>query len=166
MTYTETKEKFCRENPNSFMLINEISKLFHDHMREEAARNGMQDAYRELLRPLAQEDGKTQLELVKITHLKAPTISVTLQRMEQDGIVVRKTDPEDMRQIRVYLTEAGRQLHIRMHESIRKTEDLLLTDVSEEEERQMRAVLKKVRDNALHHWGGVATHGEKENGKK
>ena len=76
-------QKFPQEK-NSCMLINEISKLFHDKMRETCEKLGFKNGYRQILMFLAHNDGATQVELVRVSHLKAPTISVTLKKME-DG---------------------------------------------------------------------------------
>ena len=92
------------------MVINELSKLFHDRVRTECDKNGIPSGYRHVLFYLAREDGISQLELVKRTHLKAPTISVSLQKMESEGLVIRKPDDNDQRMIRLYLTEKGKKL--------------------------------------------------------
>ena len=49
----------------------------------------------------------TQLELVNLTQLKAPTISITLRNMEREGIVRREKNDVDRRETHVYITEKG-----------------------------------------------------------
>jgi hypothetical protein len=131
------------------MLVNDLSRLFHNHMRAESERIGMQDGFRHLLFHLTQEDDLTQLELVRRTHLKAPTVSVALRRMEEAGLVVRTADPEDQRQIRVRLTGKGRELDNRQREKIREAEELFSRGLSEEEQQTLKALLLHMRRNVL-----------------
>lgn len=131
------------------MLVNELSRLFHNHMRTESERMGIQDGFRHLLFHLTREDNLTQLELAHRTHLKAPTVSVALRQMEEAGLVTRTADPEDQRQIRVRLTDKGRELDNRQREKIREAEELFARGLSEEEKRTLKALLLHMRRNVL-----------------
>ena len=139
------------QEKNACMLINEISKLFHDKMRDTCEKLGFKNGYRQILMFLARNDGATQVELVRVSHLKAPTISVTLKKMEDEGLVRREQDKNDMRQTHVYLTEKGRALDVTHFEKLKALEAMMFDGLSEEEKESMRASLKKVRDNLLNH---------------
>ena len=143
-------QKFPQEK-NSCMLINEISKLFHDKMRETCKKLGFKNGYRQILMFLAHNDGATQVELVRVSHLKAPTISVTLKKMEDEGLVRREQDKNDMRQTHVYLTEKGRALDRKHFDKLKALEGVMFEGLSPEEEETLRLTLKKVRDNLLAH---------------
>ena len=61
----------------------------------------------------------------------------------------RKTDPEDQRAVRVYLTARGRELD-RIHiEEIKKLSAVALDGLSEEEMRMLMTLLPRIRDNLL-----------------
>lgn len=136
---------------NACMLINEVSKLFHDKMRETCDSLGYKNGYRQILMFLAHNDGATQVELVRVSHLKAPTISVTLKKMEDEGLVYREQDKNDMRQTHVHLTEKGRSLDRSHFEQLKALEEVMFDGLSPEEEEALRLSLKKVRDNLLVH---------------
>lgn len=136
-----------RQNP--CMLCGEIGRLLHQQMREGTERAGINPSYRPFIHFLNEHDGVTQLDLVKVTHLAAPTVSVTLQKMEQEGLVTRRIDPEDQRQVLVYITGAGRDLHQKVREQIVKTEQRALSGVTEEERQQLLAILSHMRDNLV-----------------
>lgn len=131
------------------MLVNELSRLFHNRMRNEGEKIGMQEGFRHLLFHLAREDNLTQLDLVQRAHLKAPTVSVALRKMEDAGLVTRTTDPDDHRQTRVRLTDKGRLLDDRMRENIHRTESLVAEGLSEEEQQTLRRMLLRIRRNLL-----------------
>ncbi len=132
------------------MLINEIGRLMGDKIREKCEENPiMQRSVRLLLIELARKEGRTQLELVKATRLKAPTISVTLQKMERDGYVIRKPDRYDMRAVRVYLTEKGREIDNRTRKRIETEEAAATSVLTEAECRTLSTLLLKIRNHLL-----------------
>ncbi|MDR1754872.1 MAG: MarR family transcriptional regulator [Eubacterium sp.] len=128
-------------------LINDVSRLFESQMRFEMSKNGMKTSYRHLLQPLATKDGVTQLDLVKISRLKAPTVSTTLRNMQQDGLVSRETDKDDARATRVFLTDKGKEIDKKMRNSKTKVEKQFLTCLSLEEQAQLLSLLKKMKQN-------------------
>lgn len=131
------------------MLINEISKLFRDQMREHAEKLGFQPGYRQMLMHLAHEDGITQVALVRLSHFKAPTVSVTLKKMEAEGLIRRETDAADQRQTRVYLTDKGRALDSTLIGRVIEFENRMLTGLTKEDEETLLRYLKHIRDNIL-----------------
>ena len=129
------------------MMINDAHKFFHDRMRREMEKLGLRDGYRQLLFHLSWEDGVTQLDLVRLSRLKAPTISVTLKKMEDEGYVTRQTDPEDQRQVRVYITEKGRNANDKIRARIHETEQIFRESLTDEELSELRRILLKMRDH-------------------
>lgn len=130
------------------ILINEISHLCRAKMR--AVNSEMsQESTRLIIIHLARKDGVTQLDLVKLTHLKPPTVSVTLGRLEKLGFITRAPDPGDQRAVRVYLTEKGRELDRSTLKRIRETDEILMKGITETESLQLMSLLKKIRDNMI-----------------
>jgi len=131
-------------------LISEISRLMGDKIREKGETNPIsQKSGRDLLFHLSRRDGRTQLDLVKATHLKAPTVSVSLQRLEKEGFVTRKTDEYDMRATRVFLTEKGRDLDNKIRKRIRAEEDLAMSSLTESEKDTLCRLLEKIKVNII-----------------
>lgn len=139
--------KKCLKNAPPSMLINELSKLFNDQMRQKTEAMGMADGWRRMLFHLAHNDSLTQLELARKTHLSTPAISVTLQKMEAGGLVTRKADPNDQRAVRVQLTQAGREADARVVNAIHETEAQMMRGISEEEFSAIRPILEKMYHN-------------------
>lgn len=114
-------------------LIRDIARLYSKKVRSEAEKIGIKNAYRLLLSQLYIKDGGTQLSLAEKTGLKAPTISVTLRKMEKDGLVNRTADDKDLRKTRVYLTEKGCKTMESLYERIEKIDDGFLSGLSSDE---------------------------------
>ena len=95
---------------------------------------------------LARKDGRTQLDLVNATHLKAPTVSVAMQKLEKLGIVTRKADEYDQRATRVFLMEKGREADNRTRKSVHDAEEIAMKHLSEEERETLAKLLLKIRE--------------------
>ena len=136
---------------NPVKLCNEIARLFRHRMREADIHEGVmsQPGAHLVLSSLAVHDGINQLELVRYTHLRAPTVSVILKKMEAEGLVERGSDPDDLRSVKVHLTDAGRRLDAENINAIKKLDASALRGVSEEEYELLMALLPKIRDNLL-----------------
>ena len=140
----------CSPNPTPPMLVNEISRLCHARMRETESDSMLtQDSVRLILRALGHADGCSQLDLVRLTHLKPPTVSVTLGRLEAAGMVVRRPDPMDLRVMRVYLSEKGLEHRHRVHERIHALDELLMRDFTADEIASLLQFLERMRNNIL-----------------
>ena len=135
--------------PKAGLLINEISKLFHDRMRKNSEDLGFKTGYRQILRFLAHEDGVTQVDIARDAHFTAPTVSVTLKKMEDEGLIFRKTDKNDTRRTRVFITEKGREWEKRLFEKIMDCETILIRGLSADETEELCRLLGKVRENIL-----------------
>ena len=136
---------------NPVKLCNEIGRLFRNRMRALEGQEGImsQPGAHLVLSMLAIHDGSNQLDLVKATHLKPPTVSVILKNMEAEGLVERRNDPEDLRSMRVYLTENGRKLDQENIARIHTLDAHALRGLSREEQDMLMPLLTKIRDNLL-----------------
>lgn len=133
--------------PTPIMLCNEISKMFRNTMRESVEDPRIQGSYREILFHLAREDGRTQLELARLTHLKPPSVSVALGKLEDEGYVTRQADKLDQRCTRVYLTEKGKNIDEKARDVIKTLDFRAVKDFTEEEIKQLTILLFRLREN-------------------
>ena len=129
------------------LLINHISKMFDDRMRQKSEAAGISEGWRKILFHLKHSKNMTQLELAKRTHLSAPAVSVTLQKMEIMGLVSRRHDPKDQRAILVCLTEEGHAADRKVIRLIQATEQELLEGISEQELAAIRPILLRMYRN-------------------
>lgn len=136
---------------NPVKLCNEIARIFRARMRESCDIDGVlsQPGARLVLSLLAIEDGLSQRELAERTHLRAPTVSLIIKKMIDEGYVVLKGDEADMRVNRIYLTELGRITDKKTIERIKETDAIALQGVSDEEWQTLMRLLGKIRSNLL-----------------
>ncbi len=129
------------------MLLQEITRITRCMTEKDVPTQSMQNSSRQILRALGHKGGMCQLDLAKMTHLKPPTISVALQKMESEGLVTRVIDEKDGRATRVYLTEAGNSINEKVVDRIREIDAAAMQGVTEEESAALASALIKIRDN-------------------
>lgn len=135
---------------NPIKLCHEISRLTGARVRGANIEGIMsQHGARLVLSALAMSDGASQREIVGMTHLRPPTVSVILRSMEDEGLVELFKNPEDKRELRARLTQKGREIDRNGLEKIRQTDALALEGLSEDEQATLMTLLGKIRENLL-----------------
>ena len=136
---------------NPVKLCHEISHISRMRVREinDSEDSAAPRGPRLVLSFLASGDGVTQQELVKATHLRAPTVSGIIKNLEDGGYIERRRDSSDMRSYRVYLTAAGRELDEKNIEIIKQVDAIALEGLDAEDIERLMLLLGRIRDNLL-----------------
>ena len=144
----EAEKQDCRNAP--MMLVNEVSRLMWDSIRRQGNVHPVsQKSGQLILIELAKRDGRTQLDLASSTGLKAPTTSVSLQKLEKEGYVSRRPDEYDLRATRVFLTDKGREIDERIRRAIREEENRASAGMTAEETELLVRLLLKLKENLV-----------------
>jgi DNA-binding MarR family transcriptional regulator len=96
---------------------------------------------------LWEEDGQTVGSLGEKLFLESNTLTPILKKLESLGLLVRRRDPTDERQVIVSLTDAGRALR----EKGAQRTLVKATGLAADEFRQVQHTVTRVRDNLLDH---------------
>lgn len=86
-----------------------------------------------ILMALYEQDDIPVRKLSEMTSLDKSTLSLSLTRMEQFGLVERSGDEKDRRVVRVKLTRNGRSHRQACHEAMQELTDILYCGVTNEE---------------------------------
>jgi DNA-binding MarR family transcriptional regulator len=108
---------------------------------------GVQKTYGPILKELSLSEGLTQKELAENMCITAPSMSINLQKMESAGFLIRKSDDTDMRQIRLYLTEKGKETAEKADREIALSEAKLTEALSVGEQQELKRLLIKILEN-------------------
>lgn len=136
------------KDKNAMMLIHDTSKTFKEMMRKKGEQVGIPDRYRLILLFLNRHDGSTQLDICKWTKLTAPSISLTLQKMEEEGLIKRVVAAEDKRNMNIFITDDGRKMVDKIVVLIHETEKQLFEGIKEEDIKKIEDVLRKMIENS------------------
>lgn len=129
------------------MTLNDVARRWHRLVEDGAPTQFMQNSSRAILRELSFKTGLCQLDIARATHLKPPTISVALNKMENEGIVTRVVDSVDMRATRVYLTEKGKEINAQLYSRICHADEIALRGLTDEEKDTLLSLLERIRNN-------------------
>lgn len=126
--------------------ISKTSKIFHEYVRYECEKLGIPSSFHGVIMHLARENGQSQLELSKKLMLAKPTITITLQKMEQLGYIERKQDETDARVIRVYLTPTGKALDDEVRNIFIRIENKVASVLSVDKQNELFCMLQMIND--------------------
>lgn len=99
---------------------------------------------------LLQNNGPmTQKELIIRTGRKSPTLSEQLENMEKAGLILRKKDPADRRNVCVELTELGQEAALRTKSGRSDYADELFDMLTDEKKQSLISELGQL----VQEWG-------------
>ena len=129
------------------MMITHVARTHMEQIRRSLESYGVQRTYGPILKELSLSEGLTQKDLAESMCITAPSMSVNLQKMENAGLLIRKADESDMRQIRLYLTEKGKETAEKADREIALSETKLIEMLSLDEQQELKRLLIKILKN-------------------
>lgn len=127
-------------------LVREVNRLHFTMFHQVSNKFGLGKGQPPVLKYLSVNDGCKQSEIARMEHLTAATVTVMLQTMEKNGLIERKTDENDLRIMRVYITDKGREMLKNCDETIENMEKAIYEDFSDKELEEFGRLLEKKRD--------------------
>ncbi len=124
--------------------------VFHAYMSVNFATFqglGIHPGQLPFLKVISEQEGISQRELAERTHVKPPTVAVTVKRLERAGLIRRETDKHDMRVSRIYLDRRGRELSDGIRSALQETEAALTAGFSKEELEQLKGYFRRMTEN-------------------
>lgn len=91
-----------------------------------------------------QQDGLTQNDIAKALQRTGPTVSNLLRNLERKKLIYRYVDAQDTRRKNIRLTTSGIKLVEAFTSIFDEMEQTLVSQLSEEENEQMKANLMKM----------------------
>ena len=88
----------------------ESSRFLRNYIDQRAKTRGTTRAQWIVLFRLREQEGLSQVDLAEVLELQPISLVRLLDRLVEHGLVERRSDPEDRRANRLFLTRAGRQL--------------------------------------------------------
>ena len=100
-------------------------RTVHDELDRRLAERGASLWNWVLLKEAANAEGASQRELAQHMRIEPPTLTRHLDKLEADGLVERRPDPDDRRVVRVDVTAAGYERLRELHEVVHELDDEL-----------------------------------------
>ena len=125
-------------------LSNQLARLMSNALAQSLQPIGLAPAQFATLLQLWREDGLTQRDLVDRLHVEQATIASTLNRMERDGLIIRKPHLKDSRAQYILLTSRGRELQAPAMREARQVSQSALAILEGEERAQLLDLMHRV----------------------
>ena len=128
-------------------LMMEISRMYMEKCFMKLKKLGIHPRQIPILAVLYKENGCSQKELAARLGVKPPTVTVSIQRLEKSGLLIRKQDEKDQRVSRIFLSEEGRAIIKEGMQMAREGEKQILAGFSESELCLMRRFCMQIKEN-------------------
>ena len=125
-------------------LLAQVCRLVGRRRRRKLENIGLHHGQGMILFQLWQEDGLPQRALAQALHIRPPTATSTLRRMERDGWVDRRRGKSDRRIVRVFLTDKAKKLRREARASFRELDREMTSLLTTQEHEALTAALRKV----------------------
>ena len=112
-----------------------------------ASELGLQRGQPAILVRLAQHEGVTQSELAALLGIRPASMTHSLQRLEQAGLIARCDDPSDQRISRVHLTPEGREMIKPLQETMQMLNTQALQGLDQHEIDALTGYLTRIVAN-------------------
>jgi len=97
-------------------LISDVARLLKTYSNRRAEEFGMTRAQWAVLFRLERHEGMIQNELAAILDIEPITLARIVDKLAEQKLVERRSDPRDRRAWRLYLTDNARPVLERLHE--------------------------------------------------
>ncbi|MDI3487246.1 MAG: hypothetical protein PWQ50_2466 [Methanolobus sp.] len=95
---------------------------------------------------LSHKDGCSQESLARYLKFSKATATRVITTLEKEGYVYREKDENDRRIYRVFISDKGRGVVPAINTALQEWNDILLSDLSDDEEQIFRKLLDKTKN--------------------
>jgi len=134
-------------NDNIGVILATLSRQQRKRMDALLGDYGLHVGQDMLLMNVSEADGCTQNEIAECLGIQPATVTRMLQRVERNGLIERRKDPDDSRITRVYLTEEGRRQEQRLASLWENVEGDLVKGMTPIEQALLRRLLVQMIQN-------------------
>ncbi|MBP2147159.1 DNA-binding MarR family transcriptional regulator [Methanofollis sp. W23] len=137
------------ETPPLGALVSVIHRT-HDMIINERMRAfGLSSGQLFTLIHLAHQQGVTQETLARRFHVDKGTTARAVRRLEDTGHIIRTTDPDDRRAVRIFLTKKGEEIIPEIIRIDREWEKDVCAGLTDEEQRAVYTLLQTIARNSI-----------------
>jgi len=124
-------------------LISSISRAHLRYLFQEIEKHGITGGQYQFLLGLSKQDGITQEELARNFHMNQSTITRAMRKLEDAGMVIRRTDNNNRRKNIITVTDNGRQVTSKIQLAEEKWEENI-SSLSKTEKSEFKKILMKL----------------------
>jgi DNA-binding MarR family transcriptional regulator len=127
------------------VVISDVARLLRTEFDRRVRRLGITRAQWLVLTRLHRHPGASLSELAEMMEVEKATAGRMIDRLVANGWVARRTQRDDRRVKRVYLTPEAERVHKRIWRVAEATVEDALTGLSARESRQLMTLLQRIK---------------------
>jgi MarR family transcriptional regulator for hemolysin len=127
------------------VVISDVARLLRTEFDRRVRRLGITRAQWLVLTRLHRHPGASLSELAEMMEVEKATAGRMIDRLVANGWVARRTQRDDRRIKRVYLTPEAERVHKRIWRVAEATVEDALTGLSAQESRQLMTLLQRIK---------------------
>lgn len=128
------------------MALSRTRRAWMDHTKAVAQEMGIPDSYRLVIMYLIREPGANQKDIAEFANITTAAVNQTVKEMIANGYLEKQTDEKDRRYTKLYLTEKGREIALKLREKLHTSDEVITAAITPEKEAEMIALLDKIHD--------------------
>lgn len=132
----------------------EVTRLMRAIYDARLSSDGLSGASWRVLAYLYREDGLTQTQLAKLLEVSRPAVGQMVDRLEAGGLVERRTDPDDRRSWRVFLSPQSQAKVLDFLAVTEAVETECFEEFSDRELSTLTTLVARLRDHLAKMQGG------------
>ena len=119
---------------------------WNEYVREAASEEGIPDSYRPVIMFLHHHPGFSQRSTAEFVGVTTSAINQIVKSMLEDSYLRKEIDPSDKRSSKLYLTEKGTTVALRLHEKLGEADDAITELIGTEREEELMDLLEQLTD--------------------
>jgi MarR family transcriptional regulator, organic hydroperoxide resistance regulator len=148
MAATEARAPTITRENLGFLLA-KASQRWNELLSAGFSEHGFSEvrpSYGSVLVPLFEEDGLRIGEIARRSRLSKQTMTTMVRLAERDGLVVRESDPEDARAVKVRLSDRAHQFAPVAERVLNRLEERVAAILGKPGQRRLRETLAELAD--------------------
>jgi DNA-binding MarR family transcriptional regulator len=127
--------------------LHSAARLARTALAARLLEHGFYAGQDQIMLALDRDDGQTPGALADRLGVRPPTITKTINRLQAQGFLEKRTSNSDARQAHIFLTEAGREMIVAIEKSVKKTEKQALKGLDKKDQKALAKLLARIEAN-------------------
>ncbi|RUX73044.1 MarR family transcriptional regulator [Mesorhizobium sp. M7A.F.Ca.US.006.04.2.1] len=127
--------------------LHSAARLARTALAARLLAHGFYAGQDQIMLALDREDGQTPGNLAGRLGVRPPTITKTINRLQAQGFLEKRTSEADARQAHIFLTDTGRDIIHAIEKSVKKTEKQALKGLDKKDQKSLFKLLARIEAN-------------------
>lgn len=138
--------------------VEQLARMIETLFEDKLTKTNLQRGQYIYLLYLFHHDGANQYDISRELLIDKTTVAKALKKMEESGIIIRRTDSHDKRKVNVHLTAKGKQLYSEVQSAHQSVEDMMVKNIHPDHVEQFSHLLSLFVEELDLHWCNIKNY--------